>query len=576
MQSLVLAGREGSPSFVRRSARLGVLGAVFLGVFSGQGTAYASGIDVYPGSGKWVANTVADAFAELPTGMSVTGVVEGTALVGGAAVAAAPVATAASVAGAVLGTAGALNLLWHIGSGLCIDCSAPVIAAGGVNPGGSCSANSGVTCSGNVFTFGNGKTLTVTMSGGVKVGSTSGTIYVQGDINGSTVAWSRVYAPYGENPPPSCGSGTFTSGSKLCTFQVAGHAVTTAGVQFQNVDGYVLGYYYFLGSGATAPADPAPAPAAPTGAAVQINSTATCTPTAGGAATTVTSSSATFHAGDASYPPVPSGVCPSGSVRTGFSSVVHALTDTTVPDTIIVKPMTLPTTAPTAHPEWAPCYAGGAAYPCRLVLTHTASDGSTRPYDSAVDYPIFDPATDPTGMKDPGPDWSCKWGPLAVATTECRPVYTDVPVGRPNPNSQDNCDGSGFSFNPVSWVVVPLKCLFIPRQSVVQAASATVTTAWNGTALGTVSTAVSGAVAPVVALKDNTGPTSCDGPAFVIPQLPTMPHSVTLHPFSTCNSLTAYVLGIYLPIASAAIYLGGFFAGTRTLLKGFDVEQGAA
>ena len=124
----------------------------------------------------------------------------------------------------------------------------------------------------------------------------------------------------------------------------------------------------------------------------------------------------------------------------------------------------------------------------------------------------------------------------------------------------------------MSWVVVPLKCLFIPRESVVQARAAKVGTAWGGTAPAVVAGAVGDVFGPVTSLGDDQGPVSCNGPAFVIPKLPTMDTALTLHPLSTCNRLTTYLLGIYMPIATALVYLGGFFAGTRVLLKTVNVE----
>ena len=187
----------------------------------------------------------------------------------------------------------------------------------------------------------------------------------------------------------------------------------------------------------------------------------------------------------------------------------------------------------------------------------------------------------------------CLWGPYLVEVDNCTTTATEpatgddkalLPDGSPDPAGEPGsgqCFPHGWAaFNPVQWVYKPVKCAlvwaFVPREAVVLEATASLSDAWEDTALGTVTAATTAVMAPVVNLKDDPGPTDCNGPAFVIPQLPAMSSALTLHPMSTCNELTTYLLGIYLPIASALIYLGGFFAGTRTLLKGFSIDGGIA
>jgi hypothetical protein len=178
----------------------------------------------------------------------------------------------------------------------------------------------------------------------------------------------------------------------------------------------------------------------------------------------------------------------------------------------------------------------------------------------------------------------CFWGPYEIEVDSCTAVPTDPSASATaGTGSEGKADGDGGScfptgwglLNPVEWVYKPVKCAlswaFLPSQATIDAAVGRIQNAYNGTALATVATAVDSVYAPITALGTDSGQ-SCDGPAFVIPQLPTMPHSVTLHPLSTCPPLVAYILGIYLPIATAAIYIGGFFAGTRRILKAFGAD----
>lgn len=290
---------------------------------------------------------------------------------------------------------------------------------------------------------------------------------------------------------------------------------------------------------------------------------------------------------DADLPPLLAPACPAGTARTGFSAPSVAAGGGTVPSP--VSPWTVPI-VPSGFPECQP--AGN----CQLTLTEHAPDGTYVQTCNGTDActgwntlpqatpkrTVIDTATGTSVQalvptRPDGRTYRCKWGPYELKALECSTVPTEKPAGAPSTGTSSggdsNCNLSDFTLNPVSWVVVPLKCLFIPTDAAVQAAGTALTTAWDGTAPAVVASAVDQVAEPIVALKDDTGPANCQGPPFVIPQLPTMDTPLTLHPLSTCNELTTYLLGIYMPVATAFVYLGGFFTGTRALLKVFNLES---
>lgn len=123
-------------------------------------------------------------------------------------------------------------------------------------------------------------------------------------------------------------------------------------------------------------------------------------------------------------------------------------------------------------------------------------------------------------FKDPNREstYSCHYGTHAVPLSQCNiyaptftPQATDTgnfyadPEGRPvpnpspgnipgappawSPNENGSCFPSGWSvFNPVEWVLHPIRCAFVPRPSAVSTAQATITQTWQQSPPGTFAT----------------------------------------------------------------------------------------
>jgi hypothetical protein len=320
-----------------------------------------------------------------------------------------------------------------------------------------------------------------------------------------------------------------------------------------------------------------PAPTAgETNPALTTSTTTTCS--GGGSTATVTR----YQPADDTLPHF-TGSCPSGETVTGISQTTTRDSDgETVPSPL--GPATAPI-VPDAYPDCQPLGS------CTLTLLRMAPDGAllancqgtgacvgwqTQASPSTGTRTRTVTQTDGAVVTEPA--WTyrdltwldCRYGSYTVPISDCTVVPTE-PLAEPSVEAS-NCDAGDFSFNPISWVVVPLKCLFIPRDAAVQSAATAITTAWDGTAPAVVFDAIEQVGAPVVALKDDAGQQDCSGPPFTFPEVGVLP-GFTIHPLSTCNELTQYLLGIYMPIATALVYLGGFFAGTRLLLKTVNVES---
>ena len=439
----------------RRIRLLSVSFITFLTAFSivsGPGTSYASGINILPGGIKWVASTVAQAMAELPAGISVgTGIVEGATQLTIDAAAASAVAAGEVGAGVVIGgLAGgyaAGTLAWKLGGTLgdalpCLDCadSSPTI----VTHGCPSSPGAGILIS----------------STGVFSGITVQCVY---NINNGGFRFAASTAVYVNLDVVCSGGGIYpfsqfvinTSFSDSGAYCSAG----ITGINLRFIDGSVTTTLRFNDT----PSDTSTGGSngGPTGLPVQINSTQECTNTSTAAVTTSSIMSEPFLVADTFHPAIPVPGCSPGSTRTKFSADVVPLTPNATKKVplIIGHAMPISTAAPVDHLDYAQCLPGGVSYPCKLDLRRVLNDGTTREYDPSVDPNPgdLDVVTRSTLFK-------CLWGPLSVVVSECRPIYGSPKIPVPPAATSSNCDGSGFSFNPVSWVVVPLKCLFVPTK----------------------------------------------------------------------------------------------------------------
>lgn len=136
------------------------------------------------------------------------------------------------------------------------------------------------------------------------------------------------------------------------------------------------------------------------------------------------------------------------------------------------------------------------------------------PYRTTFDTPTANPTiTDPnTGTTSPwtsgSPGTQTGSSTFPSTGTAAAPVVTPVVTG-----------GGGcalaWSWNPVDWVLNPLRCAFIPSTTAVSTAQATTTSAWTASKPGQLATAI-GAVSPALAAL-NDG--SCGGLILPTPKV---------------------------------------------------------
>jgi hypothetical protein len=174
--------------------------------------------------------------------------------------------------------------------------------------------------------------------------------------------------------------------------------------------------------------------------------------------------------------------------------------------------------------------------------------------------------------------YTCKQGVTVLALSECEGLrYRYNPKTVPTSQGVGCFDGMGLS--PLTWpkglILSPLKCLFIPDPVKMAADSANVRTAWGNTGPGKVLGGL-GQVAGTVTNLGKNPPATCDGPLVEFDLPGYASKHVALHPLSSCNEVSQYVLGVLMPLSTAFVYVGAFWTGGRIILKTFGADVGEA
>lgn len=224
-----------------------------------------------------------------------------------------------------------------------------------------------------------------------------------------------------------------------------------------------------------------------------LKTTKTCRDLATGALTTTTTTSADFYGAEASQLDLtPSLACPAGSVATAVGVQVCGAAGggvctqayQWVADTRVQNP-------PPSDP-YKECLPGGGLAPCYLKLYKHVTTG-WKLCDATSDCHLYDAETADPAL------WKCEWGPYTVAASQCAPLESwtaltvengtldpdGAPTSSPStgtgtfPESGTNpeapsvtpgvgtdpdsrsCYGDAWSWNPVDWVVVPVKCVLV-------------------------------------------------------------------------------------------------------------------
>lgn len=158
-------------------------------------------------------------------------------------------------------------------------------------------------------------------------------------------------------------------------------------------------------------------------------------------------------------------------------------------------------------------------------------DGTTIDLSQCANYArLFEPDAVTSGTAYP----SSSTDPTAPPTTSTStaPGPTEAPGDAvQDPDSNRNCWANGWSWNPVDWVMTPVRCAlewaFVPRQSVVDTYLGNMRAVWAGSSLVSLLNVLQDAVGLTV----NAG--GCDGPEI---QFAVYGASYDGHPLSACDA----------------------------------------
>jgi hypothetical protein len=153
------------------------------------------------------------------------------------------------------------------------------------------------------------------------------------------------------------------------------------------------------------------------------------------------------------------------------------------------------------------------------------------------------PTTSPTASGAPSPAGT------RLPTNNPTPVPTSIPTTppepQPNPPGSEGCMDDVWTWNPVSWVLVPVKCAlvwaFVPDGATVNAVRQSAGTAWATSGPGVMTTAVLGAVEPL----GDIGSAESGACGLVVDFPPT---GTTLHLLDACTE----------PMSTYAPWVKGF------------------
>lgn len=155
---------------------------------------------------------------------------------------------------------------------------------------------------------------------------------------------------------------------------------------------------------------------------------------------------------------------------------------------------------------------------------------------------------------------------------------TGVPVTPPSDPSPggENCWPSGLAvFNPVAWVLQPLKCglswAFVPPQADMTSIGISLQTSFEGVGFGDALDTLTG---PVNAMGAAVSGNGCAGPSM---DFSVLGISQEIQPFNACSGTMATVAGYSRAIISLTVIVSGGIAVVRALGRGFgfNFDMGA-
>jgi hypothetical protein len=211
---------------------------------------------------------------------------------------------------------------------------------------------------------------------------------------------------------------------------------------------------------------------------------------------------------------------------------------------------------------------------CVAELVRVLPDGQTVAYSAeAVASGLF--ASFPEAVaRGSSPEYVCRFGGQVVALAECRHFPVAAPAPTPTSTDDARCD-LNFSWNPVSWVLEPVKCAlswaFVPRQSHVDAQVAQVRGAWTGTGPANYLDAAGGVVTAVGGIGAGAG--GCQGPALSWAGSGVFP-GFTVYPLNGCPGtvLGDRIAPVFRVLVLIGLYVGGAWVAARIVASSMGLQ----
>ncbi len=255
-----------------------------------------------------------------------------------------------------------------------------------------------------------------------------------------------------------------------------------------------------------------------------------------------------------------------------------------------------------ATSPYADCLYNSGGTPCAINLQYSTANG----WVTCVDYDPTCATWSGTTVQQQSSFWRCLWGSHVVPSSNCAQMVFTGPNGTstttvqtggqtfpqtgtnidpqtgtsstlttgPAPDTTDtsggNCIGGAWSWNPVNWVYVPIKCAlkwaFVAQASAIESDWTTVKTSWSGTIVGQATNQFAGIVNAITSL--GSGNAGCAGPAVSIPLL----YINNWHPLDACSAPMSTVANVCRVALTLVVYIGGAYVVARVLAASFGLQ----
>lgn len=195
-------------------------------------------------------------------------------------------------------------------------------------------------------------------------------------------------------------------------------------------------------------------------------------------------------------------------------------------------------------------------------LTKLNTDGDPWTYDSPAPagMPEVAPGTGTSTGTAPGPGTGTGTGTVPGGSTGTTPSPTGVPL-----TNGDCWSGGAFSWNPVDWVLTPIKCglswAFVPRTATLATLTATAKTNLTTQGIGPMVAAVTTNVSKV----GGSG-TGCTGPSVTFAAVGI---TKVMTPFNACTAPMSTLASISYAMTTIVVVLGGGFVAVKAVGAGF-------